>query len=172
MSLDSAFIIVGEFGKYQRKIFILLCLVGFPAAIFEHGSIFWMQTPDFTCNNIDTDTMDSIANAWEGIAESIDNNHAHRNKSKSETTHDEVKGLKHSVRYKYWNYLWQNPKLSACYMSTHEDRIHVNNHTVDFTYTGGDYFVDSGLWNGSCPHVVFHTDDVTFVTVVTRVSNI
>ena len=41
---------IGEFGKYQRKIFIMLCLVSIPFSIFETGPIFWAFTPEYQCD--------------------------------------------------------------------------------------------------------------------------
>ncbi len=167
MGLDSALVTVGEFGRYQRKIFILLCLVGFPKAIFDNGSIFWMQTPDFTCTDKDGENH---------IAEAKEIGQTYGNDSESAAKHVEAGRSEHFTRHKYWNYLWQSPKLSPCYLSTHEDNMQGNNYSVELTNSGtGLQGVDSeadhpGLKNGSCPHVTFQTKDVTFVTVVTRVS--
>ena len=42
---------VGEFGKYQRRIFILLCLAGIPFSIFDTGPVFWADVLQYKCND-------------------------------------------------------------------------------------------------------------------------
>ena len=42
---------IGEFGKYQRRIFILLCLVGIPFSIFDTGPVFWADFQQYKCND-------------------------------------------------------------------------------------------------------------------------
>ena len=51
MGLDIAMVAVGEFGKYQRRIFILLCLVGIPFSVFHTGPIFWANIPKYQCES-------------------------------------------------------------------------------------------------------------------------
>ena len=42
---------IGEFGKYQRRIFVLLCLVGIPFSIFDTGPVFWAEFQQYKCND-------------------------------------------------------------------------------------------------------------------------
>ena len=50
MGLDITMAAIGEFGKYQRRVFILLCLVGVPFSIFHTGPIFWAFMPQYQCD--------------------------------------------------------------------------------------------------------------------------
>ena len=49
MGLDGTLVKIGGFGRYQKKIFILLCLTGLPTAFFNSGPLLWAYTPDFYC---------------------------------------------------------------------------------------------------------------------------
>lgn len=51
MGLDMTMVSIGEFGKYQRRIFILLCLVGIPFSIFDTGPVFWADFQRYKCND-------------------------------------------------------------------------------------------------------------------------
>ena len=41
---------LGQFGKYQRTVFFLACLVGFPAAFNNMGIVFIAGVPGHWCN--------------------------------------------------------------------------------------------------------------------------
>ncbi len=62
MGLDLTMVAVGEFGKYQRRIFTLLCLVGIPFSLFETGPVFWAFIPSHKCNDSHDGTQGLIEN--------------------------------------------------------------------------------------------------------------
>ena len=49
MGLEDILMKVGAFGRFQRRVVFLLCLVGIPEVLHKWGYIFWATTPDFTC---------------------------------------------------------------------------------------------------------------------------
>lgn len=50
MGYDEILEKTGEFGRYQRRVYFLLCLVGFPAAFHNLGYVFWAAKPDHWCD--------------------------------------------------------------------------------------------------------------------------
>ena len=49
MGIEITMAAIGDFGKYQRRVFVLLCLVCLPFSVFETGPIFWAFTPEYQC---------------------------------------------------------------------------------------------------------------------------
>ena len=49
MGIEITMAAIGDFGKYQRRVFVLLCLVCLPFSVFETGPIFWGFTPEYQC---------------------------------------------------------------------------------------------------------------------------
>ena len=51
MGFDLTMVSVGEFGKYQRRVFALLCLVGIPFSFFDTGPVLWAYIPEYQCGD-------------------------------------------------------------------------------------------------------------------------
>ena len=49
MEYDEILRNVGEFGCYQKKVVLLLCVIVFPTALQNLGYIFWGARPDHSC---------------------------------------------------------------------------------------------------------------------------
>ncbi|KAK3082771.1 hypothetical protein FSP39_004982 [Pinctada imbricata] len=49
MKFDDILVEIGEFGTYQKRLYVLLCLSGIPVACFMMQLVFVMETPKFRC---------------------------------------------------------------------------------------------------------------------------
>ncbi|XP_061167471.1 organic cation transporter protein-like isoform X1 [Saccostrea echinata] len=60
MRFDDALKLVGEFGLYQKRLYLILCIVAISNALFMMGHIFYLYTPDHRCKipGLENDTWE------------------------------------------------------------------------------------------------------------------
>ena len=51
MDYDAILQEIGEFGRYQKRVYFLICLVGFPLAFQNMGIVFLAGSPDHWCHD-------------------------------------------------------------------------------------------------------------------------
>ncbi len=57
MDYDELLQKIGEFGRYQKQMYFLVCLVGLPAAFYNLNIVFVAAEPDFWCFVPDADHL-------------------------------------------------------------------------------------------------------------------
>lgn len=68
MEYDAILTSVGEFGKYQRKIVLILCLINLPVAFQNLGYMFWGSRPDHWCDVTKPDSLRDISDdIWKNL---------------------------------------------------------------------------------------------------------
>lgn len=65
MGFDDVIPILGDFGKYQKRIYFLLCLPAITSAFHKLGNVFLLAEPQYRCKRPDEppDSLYNLSNA-------------------------------------------------------------------------------------------------------------